>query len=126
MTKEENINIKIQNGEKLTLTEAMSVLKCYHFDWRCSQALDVVLESVNPWCYPSKGEYPPLTNHKSWSDDVLCECTDGKYRVGHYINTMGHKYGTQWDNWRFEFGMERKGIVLRWRYIVPPGNRRAE
>lgn len=76
--------------------------------------------TVDQWHYPSKGEYPPLTNHKSWSDDVLCECTDGKYRVGHYINTMGHKSGTQWDNWWFEFGMERKGIVLRWQYIDPP------
>ena len=76
--------------------------------------------TVDLWRYPSRGEYPPLTNHKSWSDDVLCECTDGKYRVGHYVNTMGQKASTQWDNWRFEFGMERKGIVVRWQYIEPP------
>lgn len=47
MSAEEKINIKLQNGEKLTLTEALSVLKRYHFDWRCSQALDVVLEAVD-------------------------------------------------------------------------------
>lgn len=108
MTKEENINIKIQNGEKLTLTEAMSVLKRYHFDWRCSQALDIVLESVNSWHYPSKGEYPP--NNK-W---VLVYLNDETCTVGLYCSWAEFKWIDTYEN-----DIYYRDIVA-WQYIVPP------
>jgi len=73
------------------------------------------------WHYPSEGDFPPLTNQKSCSDDVLCKCIDGKYRIGHYVNTMQNKHGTHWDNWMFESGMELKYTVYKWKYIEIQG-----
>ena len=43
---EEMVNMKIDQGEKLTVEEAISVLHRYHFDWRCKQALDVILNEI--------------------------------------------------------------------------------
>lgn len=108
MTREENINIKIQNGEKLTLSEALSVLNRYHFDWRCRQALDVVLKVVDPWHYPSKGDYPPSEKL------VLCSLWDDDYDIGYFVERE--------EAWHFEDYeiFDKDGDVKAWQYIEPP------
>ena len=65
-------------------------------------------KTVDPWHYPSKGDYPPDEKQ------VLCFLWDDDYDVGYFVERE--------EAWHFEdYGIfDKDGDVKAWQYIEPP------